>query len=106
MFERRFSIEASGPGQSNSKSLSRNSFLNAGLPLTSAVSRPATETQGPTAQLQKLVAERESTPERALCKQWFLVGRGGKTQRLDSVSPYQGAESSVTLRQSTARREN
>src|SRR4249919_3520528 len=35
-----------------------SSFLNAGLPLTSAASRPATETQGPTAQLQKLVAGR------------------------------------------------
>jgi hypothetical protein len=34
------------------------SILNAGLPLTSAASRPATETQGPTAQLQKLVAGR------------------------------------------------
>src|SRR6266446_9828187 len=31
---------------------------SAGLPLTSAASRPATETQGPTAQLQKLVAGR------------------------------------------------
>jgi hypothetical protein len=32
--------------------------FSAGLPLTSAASRPATETQGPTAQLQKLVAGR------------------------------------------------
>src|SRR5436190_18596585 len=32
--------------------------LSAGLPLTSAASRPATETQGPTTQLQKLAAGR------------------------------------------------
>ena len=34
------------------------SMLSAGLPLTSAASHQATETQGPTAQLQKLVAGR------------------------------------------------
>jgi hypothetical protein len=34
-------------------------ILFAGFPLASAASRPATETQGPTAQLQKLAAGRE-----------------------------------------------
>jgi len=44
-----------------------SSFLSTGLPLTSAASRPATETQGPTAQLQKLVAGRGiNTTEPAL----------------------------------------
>jgi hypothetical protein len=33
-------------------------FLITGFPLTSAASRLATDTQGPTAQLQKLAAER------------------------------------------------
>src|SRR2546423_10627966 len=50
-----------------------SSFERAGLPLTSAASRPATETQGPTAQLQKLVAGRESTPAGKLCKRGFAL---------------------------------
>src|SRR5207247_4342223 len=54
----------------NPKSTIRNP-PSAGLPLTSAASRPATDTQGPTAQLQKLVADVESTPRSGLCKWGF-----------------------------------
>ena len=54
-----FRLKTKRLGQSKSENLNSKFLLSAGLPLTSAASRLATETQGPTAQLQKLAAGRE-----------------------------------------------
>ncbi|SRR6266436_5693520 len=57
-------------------------ILLAGFPLASAASRPATETQGPTAQLQKLAAGREmNTSVRTLQAPILPIDKGGATTK-------------------------
>jgi hypothetical protein len=57
-------------------------ILLAGFPLASAASRPATETQGPTAQLQKLAAGQEmNTSVRTLQAPILPIDKGARLQR-------------------------